>query len=68
MDRRDLATSHVKRKHMKHHLSYHDLTLQMCFVGFNLSRYNSLDEWLKLNHFKNDSSMSHSAPSTPSLK
>ena len=24
----------------------------MCFVSFNLSRYNSSDQWLRLNHFK----------------
>ena len=29
-----------------------DLTLLMRLEGFNLSRYNSLDEQLRLNHFK----------------
>ena len=47
MDHRDVATSRMKRKYMKRHPSDLDLTLRMCFIGFS-----SLDEWLRLNHFK----------------
>ena len=52
MDARDFDTSRAKKKRMKRLFSDLDLTLQMCFVGFNLSRYNSLDERQRLNHFK----------------
>ena len=52
MDCRDIATSRVKRKRMKRHQSDLDLRLQMRFIGFNLSPYNSFDERLRLNHLK----------------
>ena len=52
MNCQDFATSRMKRKQMKCHPSYLNLALRMRFVGFNLSRYNSLDEQLPLNHFK----------------
>ena len=42
----------VKEKHMKCPPSDLDLTLWMGSNGFNLSRYNSLEERLRLNHFK----------------
>ena len=31
-----------------------DLTLLICFVGFNLNSYNSSDQRLRLNHFYNN--------------
>ena len=60
--------SQAKKKHMKRHPSDLELMLQMRFVDFNLSHYNSSDEWLGLNHFKNDLSMNQSAPRIPLLK
>ena len=48
----DFVTSHMKRKHMNRHPYDLNLTLQLHFVGFNLIRYNSLDEWLRLYRFK----------------
>ena len=44
--------SRVKKKHVKHSPSDLDLTLRIRFDDFNLNRYNSLDEQLRLNHFK----------------
>ena len=52
MDHQEFATSHVKKKRMKHSPFNLDLMLQMRFVDFNLNPYTSLDEWLRLNHFK----------------
>ena len=42
-----------------------DITLQMCFISFNLSRYNSLDERMRLNQFSNNSPMKHNPPCIP---
>ena len=52
MNRQDFITSPVKKKHVKHSPTDLDPTLQMRFIGFNLTRYNSLDERMRLNHFK----------------
>ena len=66
MDRQDFATSRVKKKRMKRHPSNLDLTLRVHFVGFNISRYNSLDQRLRLNHFKNDLPMNKNVPRSES--
>ena len=55
MDCQDLAMSRAKKYCLKRHQFDLDLMLKMRFVGFNLNRYKSLDERLRLNPFKNDS-------------
>ena len=68
MERRDFDMSRVKKKLMKRHSSDLDLTLWMRFRRFNLSRYNSFDERLRLNHFYKNSSMSRNEPHSPAFK
>ena len=55
MDRQDFVTSSVNL----------DQTLRCVSVGFNLSRYNSSDQRLRLNHFKSDSLTNRNVLRTP---